>query len=150
SLHLVDSAWWTAMLVWHLWRFIAPRAAGRRRVSVAPARPQPAEQSAALRAVVLRRTPAHRRGRRLGHQRRIERLGGRLAFPARDLDGRLDAQALLRRTRRLGGGATARDLKLLLGQRRLGALVLQLTPCVRQLAGEEPGVRAFGLGLRPR
>src|SRR6185437_1621874 len=29
-LHLVGSAWWTAMLVWHLWRYMAPalRSAG--------------------------------------------------------------------------------------------------------------------------
>jgi hypothetical protein len=30
-LHLVAAAWWTAMLVWHLWRYMAPavRSAGR-------------------------------------------------------------------------------------------------------------------------
>jgi hypothetical protein len=30
-LHLVGGAWWTAMLVWHLWRYMAPavRSAGR-------------------------------------------------------------------------------------------------------------------------
>ena len=29
-LHLVAAAWWTAMLVWHLWRYMAPavRSAG--------------------------------------------------------------------------------------------------------------------------
>jgi hypothetical protein len=37
-LHLVGSAWWTAMLVWHLWRYMAPavRSAGGSQPSVAP------------------------------------------------------------------------------------------------------------------
>jgi hypothetical protein len=35
-LHLVASAWWTAMLVWHLWRYMAPavRSAGAPAVAV--------------------------------------------------------------------------------------------------------------------
>jgi hypothetical protein len=38
-LHLVAAAWWTAMLVWHLWRYMAPavRSAG----AGAPAAPSP-------------------------------------------------------------------------------------------------------------
>jgi hypothetical protein len=38
-LHLVAAAWWTAMLVWHLWRYMAPamRSAG----AGAPAVPSP-------------------------------------------------------------------------------------------------------------
>jgi hypothetical protein len=37
-LHLVAAAWWTAMLVWHLWRYMAPavRAAGAPTVASPP------------------------------------------------------------------------------------------------------------------
>jgi hypothetical protein len=37
-LHLVAAAWWTAMLVWHLWRYMAPavRAAGASTVASPP------------------------------------------------------------------------------------------------------------------
>jgi hypothetical protein len=37
-LHLVGAAWWTAMLVWHLWRYMAPamRSAGAPAVSAPP------------------------------------------------------------------------------------------------------------------
>jgi hypothetical protein len=37
-LHLVGSAWWTAMLVWHLWRYMAPavRSAGASAAVKAP------------------------------------------------------------------------------------------------------------------
>jgi hypothetical protein len=38
-LHLVAAAWWTAMLVWHLWRYMAPavRSAGAPAVASPPA-----------------------------------------------------------------------------------------------------------------
>ncbi len=38
-LHLVAAAWWTAMLVWHLWRYMAPavRSAGAPTVASPPA-----------------------------------------------------------------------------------------------------------------
>jgi hypothetical protein len=38
-LHLVSSAWWTAMLVWHLWRYMGPalRSAGAPTVTAPPA-----------------------------------------------------------------------------------------------------------------
>ena len=37
-LHLVAAAWWTAMLVWHLWRYMAPavRSAGQAHPAPAP------------------------------------------------------------------------------------------------------------------
>jgi hypothetical protein len=42
-LHLVGSAWWTAMLVWHLWRYMAPAVrsvgAGASTVQAPPAVP---------------------------------------------------------------------------------------------------------------
>lgn len=40
-LHLVTSAWWTAMLVWHLWRYMAPavRSAGAPAMTGTPAAP---------------------------------------------------------------------------------------------------------------
>jgi hypothetical protein len=42
-LHLVAAAWWTAMLVWHLWRYMAPalRSAGAPQATSAPS-PSPA------------------------------------------------------------------------------------------------------------
>jgi hypothetical protein len=45
-LHLVGSAWWTAMLVWHLWRYMAPalRSAGATKVT-APPSPVPVASS---------------------------------------------------------------------------------------------------------
>jgi hypothetical protein len=40
-LHLVGSAWWTAMLVWHLWRYMAPavRSVGAPAVAAPPTVP---------------------------------------------------------------------------------------------------------------
>jgi hypothetical protein len=35
-LHLVGSAWWTAMLVWHLWRYMAPAVRSAGHVRPAP------------------------------------------------------------------------------------------------------------------
>jgi hypothetical protein len=46
-LHLVGSAWWTAMLVWHLWRYMAPalRSAGAGAPTVARPPAVPAASS---------------------------------------------------------------------------------------------------------
>ena len=40
-LHLVAAAWWTAMLVWHLWRYMAPAVRSASQAHPAPA-PSPA------------------------------------------------------------------------------------------------------------
>lgn len=43
-LHLVGAAWWTAMLVWHLWRYMAPavRSAGQAQPAPSPS-PMPSQ-----------------------------------------------------------------------------------------------------------
>ena len=117
---------------------------------MATARPQLAQQSAAVKTLVVRRAPTHGHGCRLGHHGRVERLGRGLASAQRDLDAEPGARPLLVRPRGLGGCAAARDLKLLLCQRGLGALVLQLAARVGKLAREEARVGPLGLGLGPR